>query len=286
MLTIKSMLFAPGNQQRKCAKAVTLGADVACFDLEDAVPQAEKELARVQVTEMLALNYPCPVFVRVNGMETPQCYLDLQAMVRPGLAGIVLPRFESQAHLRTVDWLLCALERAAGLQEGAIELMPVVETAIGLVNLGTLQDPPFRVKRLSFGAWDLTLDTGIVYTPDEEGIAVARSNVVVQSRAAKLKPPIDTSYPMLNDPAGLERSCIRAQSMGFGGKACLHPDQVEPVNRLFAPSLEALAEAREIVAAFVKSLAGGAAAVKVGGQFVDYPIYEKARRLLQRHEQS
>jgi citrate lyase subunit beta/citryl-CoA lyase len=283
MQKFRSTLFAPGNQPRKCEKALTSIADVVCLDLEDAVPRDQKGASRKAVAAMLEIPRSVPTYVRVNGMQTAHCFADLKEVVKPGLSGIILPRYESAGALATIDWVLGALEREAGLQAGCIDVIPVVETAIGMSRLSELQQPPARVRRLSFGAWDYTLDTGIFYAVDEFDIGHARSAVVMHSRAAGLEAPIDTSYPIIGDLEGLERSCRRAKNMGFQGKACIHPEQVEPANRVFSPSDEELQEAHAIVSGFEAAEATGAAAVKIAGKFVDYPIYEKARRLVEAH---
>ena len=139
---------------------------------------------------------------------------------------------------------------------------------------------PVEPVELSFGAWDFTLETGITYTRDESGIADARSRIVLHSRGAGLEAPIDASYPVLEDLEGLKRSCLRARDMGFAGKACIHPGQVATVNEAFSLSAQERSQAEAIVAEFEKAEASGSASIRVAGQFVDYPMYKKAKALL------
>jgi citrate lyase subunit beta/citryl-CoA lyase len=205
---------------------------------------------------------------------------DIEAIVQPGLSGIVLPMVESATALSTMDWLVRQFELRRGMTEGSVEILPVIETARGIVRLEEICEAGPRMRRLSFGAWDYTLDTGIVYSPDDEAtIADARQRVVLHSRSAGLAAPIDASYPMIGDIEGLRRSCQRARLMGYGGKACLHPEQVEPANEAFSVSAEDLVRARLIVTEFEQAEAQGVASIKVAGQFVDYPIYKKAKAL-------
>jgi citrate lyase subunit beta/citryl-CoA lyase len=280
-MRIRSLLFAPGNQPRKIEKALTLPADAVCVDLEDAVATSEKEAARATIVSFLQSAGTRPFFVRVNPVDSDHCFGDLEAVVQPGLAGLVLPMVEDATTLLMVDWLVRQFERRRGMAERAVEILPVIETARGIVRLEEICEAGSRVRRLSFGAWDYTLDTGITYSPDDEAtIADARQRVVLHSRSAGLEAPIDASYPMIDDVDGLRRSCRRARLMGYGGKACLHPEQVAPANEAFSVSAEDLVRARLIVAEFEQAEAAGLASIKVAGQFVDYPIYKKAKALV------
>jgi citrate lyase subunit beta/citryl-CoA lyase len=279
---IRSLLFAPGNQSRKAEKAFNLAADVVCIDLEDAVAAAEKDAARTATVLMLQTVRSRPFFVRINPLDSAHCFADLEAVVQPGLAGLVLPMVEGATGLLTIDWVLCQLERRRGMTEGSVEILPVIETARGIVRLEDICEAKSRARRLSFGSWDYTLDTGITYTPeDEDSIADARQRVVLHSRSAGLGAPIDTSFPVIGDIQGLQRACARARKMGFGGKACLHPDQIATVNDAFSVSPTDLEQAQSVVAAFEAAEASGSASIKVAGQFVDYPIYKKAKALVQ-----
>lgn len=280
-MPFRSLLFAPGNQPRKAEKALAHAADQVCLDLEDAVAASEKGMARATIAALLDAAETRPFFVRVNAMDSRDCFDDLDAVVRPGLAGVILPMVESATGLLTIDWLIRQLEHRRGLAERSVELLPVIETARGIVRLESICGAGSRVRRLSFGSWDFTLDAGITYDPLEEAsIADARQRVVLHSRAAGLGAPIDTSYPVIGDLDGLRRACLRARIMGFGGKACLHPAQVEPVNDAFSVGAEDFQRATRIVEAFETAEAGGSASIKVDGQFVDYPIYKKAKALV------
>jgi citrate lyase subunit beta/citryl-CoA lyase len=281
----RSMLFAPGNQPRKIEKAFSTEADVVCIDLEDAVPNAQKAAARIQIVEALRTARSIPFYVRINALDTPHCFSDVEAMVTRGLSGLVVPMIESASQLWTIDWLVGQLETRHGLEKGSLDIIPVIETARGVVRLEEICRSGTRVRRLSFGAWDFTLDTGIAYTPEEQHIADARNRVVLHSRSAGLAAPIDTSYPVLGDIDGLARSSRTAKAMGFQGKACIHPEQVAPVNEAFSPNEDELREAQALVAGFEDAEAAGSASVRINGRFVDYPIYKKAKALLASQKQ-
>jgi citrate lyase subunit beta/citryl-CoA lyase len=276
----RSILFAPGNQPRKIEKVFSFGADIVCLDLEDAVPTAEKATARQQVAAVLDTPRGAPLYVRINSLDTPHCLSDVEAIVKKGLAGIIVPMIERASTLLTIDWLIAQLEARQNLPTRGIDILPIIETAAGIVNLPEICGAGSRVRRLSFGAWDFTLDTGITYMPDEVHIADARARVVLHSRAAGLDAPIDTSYPMLGDIDGLKRSSRNARAMGYQGKACIHPEQVAPVNDAFSVDADELKRAQTIVSEFEKAEAAGSASVRIDGRFVDYPMYKKAKALV------
>lgn len=285
---LRTFLFAPGNHPRRVEKALTLGADAVILDLEDAVAIAEKIATRKTVVEALSRPRRCKGYVRVNALGTQWCLGDLMEVVRPGIDGIVLPKVESAADLRTADWLITNLERERGLPVGGIDLMPIIETAAGFSRLDrilgarSLQDypGPWRVKRISFGAGDFTNDVGMTWTPGEEELAELRVRMIVASRASGLEPPIDTVWIHLRDTDALKRSVLRSLRMGFQGRLCIHPDQVSLVNQIFTPSSEEAERAQRVVDAFTEAESAGLAAIQVDGVFVDYPIVYRARRTL------
>jgi len=285
---LRSFLFAPGNHPRRVEKALALGADAVILDLEDAVAIAEKAATRQTIIAALSRPRRCKGYVRVNAIGTPWCLRDLMEVVGPGLDGIVLPKVESAADLRAIDWLITNLERERGLPEGGIDLMPIIETAVGFSRLDrilaarNLKATPgaWRVKRVSFGAGDFTNDVGMTWTPGEEELSEMRARLIVASRAAGLEPPIDTVWIHLQDAAALRRSVERSLRMGFQGRLCIHPDQVAVTNEIFTPTAAEVERAQRIVKAFEDAEAAGLAAIQVDGVFVDYPIVYRAQRTL------
>ena len=288
---LRTFLFAPGNHARRVEKAFTLGADAVILDLEDAVAVGEKVTTRKVVVE--ALSKPRAAnsskgYIRVNAIGTQWCLGDLLEVIRPGVDGIVLPKVESAADLRTVDWLIANLEREHGLPPGGIDLMPIIETAAGFSRLDrifgarSLKDygGPWRVKRMAFGAADFTHDVGMTWTPAEDELSSLRVDLVVASRAAGIEPPIDTVWVHLKDAEGLRASAERSKRLGFQGRLCIHPDQVSVVNEIFTPSQAEAERAQRVVDAFKAAEASGLAAIQVDGAFVDYPVYHRAERVL------
>ncbi len=281
MPLFRSLLFAPGNHARKVEKSLGLDADAVILDLEDAVAVSEKAATRAVVVEALQGPRKCLGYVRVNAFDTPFCYGDIQAVVQPGVDGIVLPKVESAAQLECIDWLITQLERERELEAGAIDLLPIIETGKGVANLKQICVASTRVRRLSFGAGDYSLDMNLRWTRGEREMDHARACVAVESRAAGLEPPLDTVFIHLGELDALRASTELARNMGFQGKFCIHPEQIGIVNGVFTPSGEEIAKARRYVEAFEQAEASGSASIQVDGYFIDYPIVEKARRTLE-----
>lgn len=274
----RTYLFTPGNHPRRVEKALSLDADVVILDLEDAVAVAEKVKTRDIVRETLALPRDVAVIVRVNAYDTPYCYGDIYAVVCPELDGIMLPKLESVADLKSVEWLIENLERDRGMELGAIDLIPIIETAKGQANLRDMVQCGSRVKRFAFGAGDYTRDLGMDWTKDEAELLPVRSEMVLASRLGGLEPPIDTVYIHIKEHELFARSCETVRALGFQGKLCIHPDQITPANAAFTPTVESIAWSEKIVAAFDEAEKAGVASIQVDGYFVDYPIVEKAQR--------
>src|SRR5438552_11664164 len=282
MQPLRSFLFAPGNHARRVEKALSLDADAAILDLEDAVATAEKRATRDAVIAALVRPRRPRLYVRVNAVDTEFCYGDLAAIVRPGLDGVILPKVESAAGLATADWLLAQLEREQGLVPRKIDLVPIIETARGLNQIDAILATGTRIKRIAFGAGDFTLDVNMAWSRDEAELAYARAKIVTASRAAGIEAPFDTVWVDLADQEGLEASARTALGFGFQGKMCIHPNQIAVANRVFTPGENETAFAERVVAAFARAEAEGSAAVRLDGKFIDYPIVYRAQRVLQR----
>lgn len=281
MTVLRSFLFAPGNHARRTEKAFTLSADAVILDLEDACPAVEKVAMRPVVVAALQRSRPCLGYVRVNPISTVFGHRDIEAVVRAGVDGLVIPKIETADEMRTVEWLVRQIEREQGLTEGSVDLMPIIETGLGLRNVDAIARAGTRARRLLFGAGDFTLDMDIDWSPDEAEFGPVRSAIVLASRAAGLEAPIDTVWVDLRNADGFARSVARVRALGFQGKLCIHPDQVAVVNAAFQPSADQVALALRIVEAFEAAEASGSAAIQLDGQFIDYPFLYRAQKVLE-----
>ncbi len=264
---LRSLLFAPGSDEHKLAKALASAADGVVCDLEDAVAPADKEAAREVVAAVLGEAAPGPArLVRVNGIGTAWAEDDLAFTATLDLDGIVLPKASPEA---------VELLGSAGPP-----VIAIVETAVGLRQAFEIASEQ-RVAALVLGAVDLAAEVGLEPRPDAQEILYARSKVAIDSAAAGVRGPFDVVHLDFGDLAGLEEQCRLARSLGFRGKACIHPAQLDTINNVFAPSDREVDWARGIVAAFEGQTEG---VLAVDGVMVDRPVVERARRILEEAE--
>jgi citrate lyase subunit beta/citryl-CoA lyase len=265
---IRSALFVPGDDEHKLAKALDAGAALVIADLEDAVAEQAKAAARDTVAGALA-HRPAGgprCAVRINALDGPFAADDLAMTVDAGGDAVVVPK-----------------ARASSLRELDPGLVPpiiaIVETAAGLQESGEIASAP-GVWALLLGAVDLGVQLRL--TPRSDGLELlfARSKLVMDSAAAAIAAPIDAVHVDLSDENGLRRECELARTLGFGGKACIHPRQVPVVERSFAPTPAELDWAWRVVEAYEAARGDGAGVARVDGEMVDLPVYERARAVL------
>ena len=280
MPVFRSLLFAPGNHARRVEKSLTLDADVVILDLEDAVAVAEKRATREKVVAAFQASRRALGYVRINAFDTPFCFEDLQVVVTRGVDGIVLPKVESPAQLVAVDWAIAALERTRGLAEGGIDLMPIVETGRGMAALRDIVRSGARVRRLSFGAGDYTLDVGMRWTLK----SASSTTPAPRSSSHRARPGWSRrSIPCSSTSADPNRSGAPpswpATSASRESSASTPSRWVRSTKCSPRPARRSPGPER-YVAAFEEAEASGSASIQVDGYFIDYPIVEKARRTL------
>jgi citrate lyase subunit beta/citryl-CoA lyase len=262
----RSWLFVPASTPHRFAGAVRSGADAVIVDLEDAVAVDDKEAARRNVAAWLAGDGAA--WVRINADDTAWHEEDV-AMLRelPGLLGLVVPKAEDPDRLGRI---------AARLQPHGC-LVALVETARGIQRAAGIASVP-GVERLAFGSLDFALDVRAEH--EDQSLLMARSSLVLASRAEELPPPIDGVTTAVRDVAATEADARRALALGFGGKLCVHPAQVEAVARAFAPTTDELAWARAVVKAAER--AAGSVVVGPDGHMIDQPVVDRATAILER----
>lgn len=261
----RSYLFVPGNRPERFEKALQSGADAVIVDLEDAVPPQLKVATRAVVAEWLSADHP--VYVRVNAQDTEWYADDFRAINRPGLRGLILPKAEDEVRIAQL----------ASALAGSASLLPIIESGQGLWNSHQIARCP-KVERLAFGHLDFQHDMRI--PGDGEELLYARSHVVLVSRVAGIEQPIDGITAALDDAQRLQQDVDRARRMGFGGKLCIHPRQVQAVNHGFLPSEKEIAWAKSVLEA---ADAAAGAAVRLGGEMVDAPVIARAKQILASH---
>ena len=265
---VRSLLFAPGSDKRKLVKALESPADAIVADLEDAVAPAEKDAARGLVHDVFAAtgDGPGPLrLVRVNAVGTAFYADDMAAVAAIAPDAIVLPK----ATPAGVD----------ALGADGPPVVAIVETAQGVRLAYEIASRP-RVAALQIGAVDLGAEAGLEPRPDGLEILYVRSKVVLDSAAAGLRSPFDVVHLDVEAGDALEEECRLARSLGFRGKACIHPSQVPVVNRAFTPSESEVAWAWKVLDAYEAGVAEGVGVVALDGAMIDLPVVQRARRLL------
>lgn len=279
-LPARTYLYAPGASPRLMHKALVTGADAVILDLEDAVAPAVKAEARVNVASLLeqSPDSPAAIFVRPNRAGPGYDLDDLRAVVRPGLAGLRLPKAEPSAVSALLD-VLGDIERDAGLLAGSVTLEPLIESAAGAAEVAVLARMS-RVARLALGGADLAADLGV--PPDSPVIDHVGVQLVVHSRAGGLPAPVDRVHTAIGDLDGLGAAVERAVQFGFGAKSVIHPAQIGVVHRGLAPTAGEVEWARGVIAG-VEAAPVNQAALVVDGGFVDAAVVARAERVLDRH---
>jgi len=282
---IRTALFVPGNRPDRVDKAVNSGADAVIIDLEDAVAFGEKEESRPMVRDKILEYVDRKIIVRVNAMDTKFFQGDLNEVIVPGLGCIIVPKVEQVDHIHEINGHLLHTERERGLAPGTISIIPLIESAKAVQNIFQIvsekTDPP-RLFTVAFGAADYTLDMGIEMTKGGEELWYPRSRISIACRAADVEPPLDTPFMIdLKDMGALKADIKRAKQLGFQGKLCIHPNQIEPCHTIFSPSKEEILYAERVVQAFEEAEAQGIAAIQLDGKFIDYAVVEKSRRVLE-----
>lgn len=279
----RALLYMPGDDLRKIHKAITLGVDSVCMDLEDGVAANRKAEARATIRAALQeLDFgDSERLARINSPGSGLADEDLQAVLPARPDGIVIPKVEDAAQVLRVSEILAATEIDHGWPVGEIRLITIIETARGILNLAQIAGSDRRLQALAFGAEDLAGDIGAVRTPGGWEVFYARSALVLHAAAFDLQ-ALDMVYVAIHDSAGLRRESLQAAEMGFSGKQIIHPNQVAPVQESFTPADAQIAEALRIEQAFKQHQDAGRGVFAIDGKMIEAPVVKAAQRVLTR----
>jgi citrate lyase subunit beta/citryl-CoA lyase len=288
-LTMRSLLFIPGDSQKKLEKGIGSGADVLLVDLEDSVALSGKEAARGTAAAFLAAARTEParprLYVRVNALSTGLTDADLDAVMAAGPDGIMLPKTVGGIDVSHLAAKLAVREAEHGLADGATGIIAIAtENARGVFALGTLAGASRRLAGVAWGGEDLAADLGAEANRGDDGLytdpyRIARSLTLFAAAAAEVD-AVDSVYTNFRDLDGLAAECREARRDGFSAKMAIHPAQVPVINEAFTPSDAALAHARTVIEAFAQNPDAGV--VGIAGQMIDRPHLRQAERLLAR----
>jgi len=285
---MRSLLFVPGDSERKLEKGFSSEADVVIVDLEDSVAPANKEAARRIAADFIAARRETIrplLYVRVNDLTTGLTDDDLAALVPVRPDGVMLPKSNGGQDVQLLSAKLRVHEAETGLPDGGIKILPIVtETAAGLFAASTYAGAGARLSGLTWGAEDLSAAIVARTARDEAGrytqvFQFARAVTILAAASADVA-AVDTVFPNFRDAAGFAKECEEAERDGFTAKMAIHPDQVPVINAAFTPSRDSIERSAAIVAAF--AAAGNPGVVGIGGKMFDRPHLRLAERLLAR----
>ena len=284
MTVLRSMLFVPGDSEKKLAKGAGVGADALILDLEDAVAASRRPVAREMVHDYLrnADRSQSELWVRINPLDTADALRDVTAVARARPDGIALPKCDGPHHILQLSHYLDAMEIEHGIPQGSIAICAIAtETAVAPFSLGQYKGAP-RLRVLTWGAEDLAAALGASSNKDEHGeytapYVLARSLCLFGAHAAGVQ-PLDTVCPDFRDNARLRRECDEARRDGYLGKIAIHPDQVATINEAFTPSAAEVEHAQAVVDLFRANPDSGA--LSLNGKMLDMPHLKQAERVL------
>jgi citrate lyase subunit beta/citryl-CoA lyase len=295
----RSLLVVPASNLEMAGKALASAADSVLLDLEDAVAPDEKADARKQVVHALKeLDWwNRPTLYRANALDTPYFYRDVIEVVEEaggGLDSVLIPKVQRPEDLHVAAALLSQIELAVGLEPGKVKIEAQIESAEGLVNVDAIARATERLEALHFGPGDFAASLRMPYRSigvmdewDEvypgHRFHYAMQRIVVAARAAGLR-GVDGPVADYRNEEGLRESCLVARSLGFDGKWCIHPAQIETVNEVFSPTEKEIEWARKVVAAYEEANAAGTGAISVEGQMIDAASIKMAQNTLDASE--
>ena len=284
----RSLIFIPGNNQRFLEKSRTINSDIICYDLEDSVPQEEKEIARESVRSAIQeiskindINKERILAVRINSPTSDQMATDLKKVITPGIDAIVIPKVDDDKQIAEISKIIEKEENEKNIQSGIIKIIPSIESALGVVNAYNIAKSDQRITTLVFGIFDFLHDMKIDNQDMETitGFMYARAKVPVDARAAGID-SIDSIWQDIHDHSGLIKDLKLGKKLGYNGKCIIHPSQIEHVHSVFSPSNQDIEWAKKVVQALDSAKNSSAGAVKLEGKMIDAVHYKQARRIL------
>jgi citrate lyase subunit beta/citryl-CoA lyase len=277
----RSLLYVPGNMPGMLQNIPVFEADVVLIDLEDAVPLAEKDGARILTCSFLKTvrERRQEIYVRINALDTKYALDDLREVLPAVPDGIRLPKADSPEVVEHLDTLLTEYEEKLRLPIGWFKILPSIESAIGVLNCVQTAAASKRIVALAFGAEDYTASLEIHRTKTGEELFHARTRIVWAAKAAGLQ-AIDSVFSDVNDMDGLRRETELVKSLGFTGKSLVNPRQIPVVHDVFRPKSEEIEAALEVLEAIKRAREMGTGVISLRGRMVDAPVVKRAARIL------
>lgn len=283
---MRSLMFVPAHNQHLLESSLRRDADVLLLDIEDSVPQCDKQTARDNIKAFVAREdvrkLQGGVFARVNDRESGELLRDLYQLTIPGVTGFVYPKSTKGEDVYFVGKLLETIEYEKGLPIGTFKVIPLIETTGAVMNITDICNAcPNRVIAVAFGCEDYVSDMHGQHDPEGQSIFWARNMIVNGARACGVA-PIDTVHINVHNLEDLERNLILSKKLGFEGMLVLNPKELPLVHQYFSPSEEEIAWAREMVALCDEAKAEGKGVALMNGKFVGPPMLKMAQNIIEK----
>jgi citrate lyase subunit beta/citryl-CoA lyase len=280
----RSLLFVPANQERMLNKLGDLPADGFIFDLEDTVPDPEKNNARQMTIEAMPRVVGNRSWVRVNGLSTGYFYEDVEALVgAKGLVGFIVPKMDSLEDVSTVDKMITSLEIRRNLVIGSTPIIVMMESANGVLDSRKIMTSSKRIETMIYGGGedgDMNVSLGATWTSDGPEMMFVRQFSLVSARAAGFDCPLDGVFSNIRDQEGFRKDTQLSRRLGFRGRTVIHPNQIEDANLIYTPTPAQIDYYTRVVQAYQEALTRGVASTTVDGKLVDLAMSKTAQRLL------
>lgn len=280
---IRSLFFAPANRHDLLAKFPRFRADCYAVDLEDGTPEGDKESARSKLGEAIDMlrkvGLRGKLYVRINEAASRHYLRDITAAAACDIDGIIIPKLEVRDQLFPI---VHAIETAEGENPGKrrIEIMAGIESMRGVIDAVPLCAAHPRITSAFFGAEDFASDIGARRTQSSEEVLYARSQVVLAAKAARII-AIDQAVVEIRDDEQCRRDAEKGRSLGYEGKICVVPRQVEICNEVFAPTAAEIEQARQLIAVYQAATAKGIGTIDYKGKMIDGPLLKRAEATLE-----
>lgn len=289
MVSSRSLIFIPGNNQRFLEKSKVINSDIVCFDLEDSVPINEKEIARGHLENIIKefndnseIKKERIIAVRTNPPSSNLILKDLEKIVVSGIDAIVIPKVDDEIQVKKISELIQKLESERNISKGHVKILPSIESALGVVNAFDIAKADHRVSALVFGIFDFLHNMKIDNYDNDilSGYTYGRAKVPVDARAAGVD-SIDSIWQDINDTNGLIQDLKLGKKFGYNGKCVIHPSQIDNVHKFFSPTQQDIDWANKVIQALDNAQNNKATgAIKLEGKMIDAVHYKQAKRIL------
>jgi len=280
----RSLLFVPANQERMLNKLGDLPADGFIFDLEDTIPDPEKNNARQMTLDIMPKVAGQRSWVRINGLSTGFFHEDVEALVgAKGLVGFIVPKMDSLEEVSAVDKLIASVEIRRQLPVGSTPIIVMMESAGGVLDSRKIMTSSKRIQSMIYGGGedgDMNVSLGATWTSEGPEMMFVRQFSLVSARAAGFDCPLDGVFANVRDPEGFRRDTQLSRNLGFRGRTVIHPNQIADANLIYTPTAAQVEYYSRVVQAYQEALTRGVASTTVDGKLVDLAMAKTAQRLL------